>query len=108
MWITGPTLFQCKDAEIAQRRTNTKIYSRQDAKLAKYNSFGALCAFARDIPSFGCGSAALGTWDAYSFTVNPEQLYFSRRCLRDSRREASALPRQIPSAALETPACRSH
>ena len=35
VWITGPALFQCKDSEIAPRRTNTKIYSRQDAKNAK-------------------------------------------------------------------------
>ena len=32
-----------------------------------------LCAFARDIPSFGCGSAALGLCGEYSFTVNPEE-----------------------------------
>ena len=35
VWITAPTLLQCKDSEIAQRRTNTKIYSRQYAKFAK-------------------------------------------------------------------------
>jgi hypothetical protein len=37
------------------------ICSRQDAKNAKLKDFclGGLCAFARDISTFGCGSAAL-------------------------------------------------
>jgi hypothetical protein len=29
-----------------------------------------LCAFAGDMPSFGCGSAALGFWGEHSFTLN--------------------------------------
>jgi hypothetical protein len=33
----------------------TGICSRQDAKHAKFGSL-ILCAFARDIPSFGCGA----------------------------------------------------
>jgi hypothetical protein len=36
------------------------ICSRQDAKNAKSGSLIFFAAFARDIPSFGCGSAALG------------------------------------------------
>jgi hypothetical protein len=39
--------------------------SRQDAKNAKFGLvffLCGLCAFARDIPAFDCGSAALGLW----------------------------------------------
>jgi hypothetical protein len=41
---------------------DTGIYSRQDAKMlsSELFSLGGLCAFARDIPVFGCGVAALG------------------------------------------------
>jgi NAD(P)-dependent dehydrogenase (short-subunit alcohol dehydrogenase family) len=34
---------------------------RQNAKLRIRFFLGALCAFARDIPTFGCGEAALGS-----------------------------------------------
>ena len=52
----------------------TGICSRQDAKHAKYGSLILcdLCAFARDIPSFGCGVAALFLCGEYFFTGNPE------------------------------------
>jgi hypothetical protein len=39
------------------------LFSRQDAKNAKFGKhlfLCGLCAFARDIPIFGCGFAALG------------------------------------------------
>src|SRR6266542_2807498 len=41
----------------------TRIYSRQVAKAPSSESLFLplrLCVFARDIPTFGCGSAALG------------------------------------------------
>jgi hypothetical protein len=38
-----------------------RIYSRQDVENAKSGSLISL-RFSRDIPSFGCGSAALGSW----------------------------------------------
>ena len=44
MWMTAPALLQCKDSEIAQRRTNTKIYSRQERQerqVRKFNFFAA-------------------------------------------------------------------
>ena len=34
---------------------------RQNAKLKILFFLGALCAFARDIPTFGCGKASLGS-----------------------------------------------
>jgi len=40
------------------------LFSRQDAKNAKFGKhffLCGLCAFARDIPIFGCGFAALGS-----------------------------------------------
>jgi hypothetical protein len=42
-----------------------ELFSRQDAKNAKFGiSFflSVLCAFARNIAVFGCGSAALAMW----------------------------------------------
>jgi hypothetical protein len=52
----------------------TGICSRQDAKHAKSGSsiLCDLCAFARDIPSFDCGFAALGLCDEHFFTGNPK------------------------------------
>jgi hypothetical protein len=41
------------------------LFSRQDAKNAKFGKhffLCGLCAFARDIPIFGCGFAALGSF----------------------------------------------
>jgi hypothetical protein len=38
---------------------------------------GVLCAFAGDIPSFGCGFAALGLRGENIFTVNPEEPPFN-------------------------------
>jgi hypothetical protein len=63
----------------------TGICSRQDAKNAKSGSLilcgsfdvaqDMLCAFARDIPSLGCGSAALGSLRLnISFFVLPSAL----------------------------------
>jgi hypothetical protein len=34
-----------------------------------------LCVFARDIPNFGCGFAALGLCGEYLFTGNPEESF---------------------------------
>jgi hypothetical protein len=61
----NPIFRGSKFAQLAQ--TSGKLgfgyLSRQDAKSAKFgimNFLCGLCAFARDIPTFGCGIAALG------------------------------------------------
>ena len=88
----------------------TRNCSRQDAKSAKFGSLfpgflrmtppslcgpfdlaqDMLCAFAGDIPIFGCGFAGLGLCGENFFTRNPEEpnlLALMRRS--DSRRKLS-------------------
>jgi len=52
----------CANSPVARGPPKNGICSRQDAKNAKSGSLIScgLCAFAGDIPTFGCGSAALG------------------------------------------------
>jgi hypothetical protein len=53
----------------------TRIYSRQVAKTPSSESFFLplrLCVFARDIPAFGCGFAALSLYGEFFSTGNPE------------------------------------
>jgi hypothetical protein len=171
MWITAPTLLQCKDSEIAHlmrvlRRAQDVVSvsnhgGRGEEGLEKgsrattgrpYIFFlRALRLCGKNLPS--CPSYCLKAFLAcanflivhtcrtWGFaraktpsTPSPESFFplrlsgsdsdlvaalprwasvvntpcFSRHCLRDSRPEASVLPRQTPSAAFETPACRSH
>jgi hypothetical protein len=46
--------------------------SRQDAKFGILFLPLRLCVFARDIPAFGCGFAALGLCGEFFSTGNPE------------------------------------
>jgi hypothetical protein len=62
VWITAAALLQCKDSEIAPRRTNTKIYSRQDAKHAKSGIVFSFATFAPLREMFRISAAASPRW----------------------------------------------
>jgi hypothetical protein len=69
------------------------LFSRQDAKNAKFGKhlfLCGLCAFARDIPIFGCGFAALGLCGEEGFE------YLTAEARKAQRRASRTNPQRTP------------